>query len=83
VKPHDPYVRIFDLSERKKSGAYFWDSLRDELLGWKELEYEWIGTSTFGDQIILTHNSPLHDGPAIYMHGPDVAGPQSASALWC
>lgn len=82
MKPHDHYVRIFDPSERRNSGAYFWDSLRRELPGWSELEYEWIATSTFGDQIILTNNSPLHLGPAIYMHGPDVGGPRSSSALW-
>jgi hypothetical protein len=80
--PRGPIVRIFTPSERTKGGAYLWDSLRDELPGWKVLEYEWIGTSRFGDQIILTHNSPLHRGPAIYLHGPDVAGPKSSDENW-
>jgi hypothetical protein len=78
----EPLVRIFSPTERKTSGAYFWDSLREELPAWKDLEYEWIASSSFGDQIILTHNSPLHAGVAIYMHGPDVSGPASSNPNW-
>ncbi|WP_425614269.1 hypothetical protein NA78x_004135 [Anatilimnocola sp. NA78] len=78
----DPLIYVFDESERKSSGAYFWDSLREELPAWRDLEYEWIASSTFGDQVIRTQNSPIHDGPAIYMHGPDVAGPRSPDTNW-
>ena len=78
----DPLVHIFKETERRSEGAYFWDSLRDEVPAWKDLQYEWIASSRFGDQIILTSNSPIHDGPALYMHGPDVAGPDSADANW-
>jgi hypothetical protein len=80
--PHEPLVRVFAPSKRQRSGAYFWDSLRNEVPEWKDLEYEWLGSSRFGDQIIVTRNSPLHRGVAIYMHGPDVAGPKSTNASW-
>lgn len=78
----DPFIRIFDASERRTEGAYFWDSLRD-LPAWKELRYEWIASSLFGDQVIFTKNSPIHRGrPAVYVHGPDVAGPNSKDPNW-
>jgi hypothetical protein len=82
MSPHDPHVRIFAESERRTNGAYFWDCLRDELPAWNDLTYEWIASSSFGDQIILTNNSPIHLGPAIYMHGPDVGGPISENPNW-
>jgi hypothetical protein len=52
------------------------------LPAWANLEYQWIARSVFGDQIILTQNSPIHDGSVVYMHGPDVAGPQSGNPNW-
>ena len=79
---YDPLVYVFDKSERKTWGAYFWDGIGDALPAWKGLEYEWIASSCFGDQVILTGNSPLHDGPAIYLSGPDVAGPRSSNPNW-
>ena len=82
MPPHPSHVDIFAESERRTSGAYFWDSLRDEFPAWKDLEYEWIASSSFGDQIILTNNSPLHAGPAIHMNGLDVSGPVSANPNW-
>lgn len=78
----DRLVEIFKPADRKTSGAYFWDDLREEVPEWKDLEYEWIASSSFGDQIIVTKNSPLHTGTAVYMHGPDVAGPESANPAW-
>ena len=79
----DPLVCIFDASDRPTEGAYFWDSLRDEIPAWKDLKYEWVASSRFGDQVIVTRNSPLHPGrPAVYMHGPDVAGPNSQDPNW-
>jgi hypothetical protein len=76
-----PLIFVFDKSDRQTEGAYFWDSLR-EIPAWKELKYEWIARSRFGDQVIFTTNSPIHSGPAVYMHGPDVAGPDSADSNW-
>lgn len=78
----EPALEIFKPEDRKTSGAYFWESLREEVPAWKELEYEWIASSMYGDQIIITRNSPLHPGTAIYMHGPDVAGPKSENPAW-
>jgi hypothetical protein len=78
-----PFIHIFAASERPAEGAYFWDQLRDELPAWRDLQYEWIGRSCFGDQVIFTKNSPIHPGgPAVYMHGPDVAGPHSDDPNW-
>jgi len=82
IQNPEPLVRIFAASDWKTSGAYFWDWLRDELPAWSHMEYEWIASSVYGDQIILTKNSPIHKGPAIYMHGPDVPGPRSADPNW-
>ena len=79
---HEPYIEVFAESERKTTGAYFWDWLREEVPAWSELAYVWLAKSTFGDQVILTRNSPVHCGPAIYMHGPDVGGPQSDNPHW-
>lgn len=78
---NEPLIEVFEKSDRRTEGAYFWDSLR-ELPAWKSLKYEWIGSSRFGDQVIFTTNSPVHSGPAVYMHGPDVAGPDSADPNW-
>ena len=78
----EPLVVVFDHSDRKTTEASFWDWLRDDIPAWKDLDYEWIASSVFGDQIILTNNSPIHDGPAVYMLGPDVAGPTSDNANW-
>ena len=78
----EPLVRIFARSDRKTTDAYFWDRLRDDVPAWKDLKYEWIASSTFGDQIILTHNSPIHDGSAVYMLGPDISGPDSTNPYW-
>ena len=78
----DQLVRVFPASERKATGAYFWDWLRDDLPAWKGLEYQWIGSSVFGDQIIVTSNSPIHSGTAVYLHGPDIHGPKSNVENW-
>jgi hypothetical protein len=75
-------IRIFDPSERRSEGAHFWDSLRGEVVAWKDLEYDWIASSCFGDQVIQTDNSPIHKGHAIYIHGPDIAGPTSDNPDW-
>jgi hypothetical protein len=77
-----PLVQIFARPDWKTTSAYFWDSLRDELPAWANLEYQWIASSAFGDQIIVIQNSPIHDGPVVYMHGPDVSGPQSDNPNW-
>jgi len=82
MPPHPSHVDIFAESERRTSGAYFWDSLRDEFPAWTDLRYQWIATSSFGDQIILTTNSPIHSGPALYMNGPDVSGAVSDDPNW-
>jgi len=81
-KRSEPLIFVFDEDKHRTAGAYFWDRLRDELPAWANLEYEWIASSCFGDQIILTNNSPIHAGPAIYMHGPDVGGPNSNNLNW-
>jgi hypothetical protein len=78
----EPLIKVFDDADRRTTGAYFWDWLRDGLPAWKDLEYEWIASSCFGDQIILTHDSPIHAGSAVYMHGPDVGGPDSNNPNW-
>jgi hypothetical protein len=78
----EPLVHVFDQRDRKTTGAYFWDSLRDELSAWNNLKYEWIGSTSFGDQIIVTNNSPIHEGSAVYMHGPDVGGPKTNNPNW-
>jgi len=75
-------VRVFDKSERSNTDASFWEWLREDVPAWKNVKYEWIASSQFGDQIVLTHNSPIHDGPAVYMLGPDVAGPASDNPDW-
>jgi hypothetical protein len=79
---HEPYILIFERSERRNNGACFWDSLRDDVPAWKTFEYEWIARSSFGDQVIQTDNSPIHTGHALYLHGPDVAGPLSDNPHW-
>ena len=78
----DPNLEIFPPQLRRTSGAYFWDGLIEYALAWRELRYVWIAKSQFGDQIILTDNSPLHAGTALYMHGPDVAGPICENPAW-
>jgi hypothetical protein len=75
-------VNIFDQSARKASGAYCWEWLREDIPAWKNLKYEWIASSSFQDQIILTENSPIHDGLAVYLLGPDIAGPVSDNPIW-
>lgn len=82
VKQKYELVELYDKKNWKTSGAYFWDDLKKNSPAWKDLKYQWIGSSVYGDQIILTENSPLHEGPAIYAHGPDVAGPKSDKAGW-
>jgi|GEM_PF-4591480 len=79
----EPLIHIFDPWEGRTEGAYFWDWLREESPAWKDLEYLWIATSCFGDQVILTTNSPIHPArSAVYMHGPDVGGPDSEDPNW-
>jgi len=82
VKQKYDLVELFEKKNWKNSGAYFWDDLKRQSPPWKDLQYQWIGSSTYGDQIILTENSPLHEGPAIYVHGPDIAGPKSDKKGW-
>lgn len=78
----DKLVSVFEDSDRKTSGAGFWDSLREDMPAWRNMEYEWIGVSAFLDQIIVTRSSPIHTGSAVYMQGPDVAGPRSENPDW-
>jgi hypothetical protein len=76
---------LFELlptSQRKTTDATYWEWLRDDVPGWSELEYEWIATSCFGDQIVVVNNSPIHKGTAIYLLGPDVGGPNSNNPQW-
>jgi hypothetical protein len=75
-------IRVFEPSEWKTSGACFWDWLGDDLPAWANLKYVWIASSVYGDQVILTHNSPIHEGAAVYMHGPDISGPKSCDPNW-
>jgi hypothetical protein len=75
-------VRIFPKKDWRTSVAYFWDSLREERPAWANLEYQWIARSTYGDQVIIAQQSPIHEGIAIYIHGPDIAGPKSSDANW-
>jgi hypothetical protein len=75
-------LEIFSVTDIRRSGAYFWDDLIENLPAWRNLKYQWIASSSFGDQIMVTENSPLHSGTALYMHGPDVAGPQSEDPNW-
>ncbi len=60
----------------------FLGRLHENIPEWRHLRYVWIASSQFGDQIIVTENSPLHAGTALYMHGPDVAGPKSDDPAW-
>ena len=78
----DPLLEIFPRDEWRTSGAYFWDDYVENLPAWRDLRYTWIARSRFGDQIIITENSPLHSGTALYMHGPDVAGPIHNNPAW-
>jgi hypothetical protein len=78
----EPLVRIFDHADRKRAEAYLWDWLKRDVPAWADLKYEWIASSMFGDQIILTNNSPLHKGSAVYMLGPDIAGPDGNNPDW-
>ena len=76
---------LIDLYERaawKDSGAHHWDRLAVEVPVWRSLTYRWIASSHYGDQIILTTTSPLHGGSAIYLHGPNIAGPRSEVNGW-
>lgn len=66
----------------RTDGAYFWDDYIEHVPEWRELRYTWIASSQFGDQIIVTENSPLHSGAALYMHGPDVSGPIHEHPAW-
>ena len=75
-------LRVFDPSERKTAGACFWDWLRDDVPAWNAFEYEWIASSCFGDQIVVTQTSPIHDGTAVYLLGPDISGPASDNSNW-
>src|SRR4029079_1113312 len=79
---YEPLIQVFERSEWKSHGAYFWDSLREGLPAWANLEYQWIGISTFWDQVVVTRNSPIHSGTAVYIHGPDISGPNSSNPNW-
>ncbi|WP_254512189.1 hypothetical protein [Anatilimnocola floriformis] len=78
----DLVFELFPRNEWRTSGAYFWDDYIENLPEWRELRYTWIASSRWGDQIIVTDNSPLHVGTALYMHGPDVAGPIHPNPAW-
>ena len=78
----DPLVHIFKKKDWKTSDAYFWDWLREDNAAWSDLKYEWIAKSEYGDQIIITQKSPILKGSAVYMHGPDVSGPDSPNPDW-
>lgn len=75
-------IRIFDTEDRKTEDAYFWDWLRDGDNAWQKLKYKWIASSCFGDQVIVTESSPIHDGTAVYLLGPDITGPESDNPNW-
>ena len=77
----DPLVYVFEKKDWKTSDAYFWDWLREDP-AWSDLKYQWIATSQYGDQIIVTDNSPIHEGRAVYIHGPDISGPRSSHPDW-
>ena len=78
----DDLIRIFDTNEQKTEGANFWDWLRDDDAVWQRLKYKWIASSCFGDQVIVTETSPIHDGTAVYLLGPDITGPESDTPNW-
>jgi hypothetical protein len=82
MNENEKLVSIFEPSSRVTSGADHWDSLREEMAAWRNLEYEWIAVSAFMDQIIHTRSSPIHAGSAVYMLGPDVSGPTSENPDW-
>ena len=75
-------VKLLSRDEWQSKGAYFWDSLIAEVPEWRELEYVSIANSLYGDQVIMTTNSPIHDGVAIYIHGPDISGPINDTPGW-
>ena len=75
-------LELLPVTRRQTTGATYWERLRDDTPGWSQLEYEWIATSCFGDQIVVSNNSPIHDGTAVYLLGPDVGGPKSENPKW-
>ena len=75
-------LQLIPREEWRSDGAYFWDSLIEESPEWNHVEYSWIANSCYGDQAILTKSSPLHEGPAIYIHGPDIHGPVNEVHGW-
>ena len=75
-------LNLYERAAWKDSGAHHWDRLAVEVPVWRSLTYRWIARSHYGDQIILTTTSPLHGGSAIYLHGPNIAGPRSKVDGW-
>ena len=75
-------LNLYERAAWKDSGAHHWDRLAVEVPVWRSLTYRWIASSHYGDQIILTTTSPLHGGSAIYLHGPNIAGPRSEVNGW-
>ena len=75
-------LNLYERAAWKDSGAHHWDRLIVEVPVWRSLTYRWIASSHYGDQIILTTTSPLHGGSAIYLHGPNIAGPRSEVDGW-
>ena len=78
----DKLLIPIDRAGWKSDGAYLWDAVIHDVKGWGHMKYRWIASSIYGDQIIMTESSPLHPGVAIYLHGPDVAGPRSGNQFW-
>ena len=75
-------IIIFKPEAWLNHGAYFWDSLIEDSKEWAGLKYQWVASSVYGDQVIVTNHSPLHKGTAVYMHGPDMAGPSNDTPGW-
>ena len=75
-------VNRFEPDTWKDHGAHHWDRVRAEVPAWRALTYQWIAGTHLGDQIILTTTSPLHAGAAIYLHGPNAAGPRTDVDGW-
>ena len=75
-------LNLIPRNEWRPDGAYFWDSLIEQVPEWNHVQYSWIATSCYGDEVILTKNSPLYEGIAIYIHGPDISGPVNDIQAW-
>ena len=70
------FITLYRLCDRKESGAHFWDSsFRD--LNITPVKYLWIGSSSYGDQIITTDDKIFGKNGGVFTCGSDTAGPEN------